>query len=139
LALDRFKATGAELIRGEAHFIAPKTVEVHLNDGGRRTVIGDRVFLDLGSRAMMPDIASLAGAKPMTHIEADRMLESGYFRARIAQENLIGAASIPYSIVRATQFFEFVKAIADYSTEGNKVRLPHVFFQPIGEHRANAG
>ena len=59
------------------------------------------------------------------------MLESGYFRAKIAQENLIKASSIPYSIVRATQFFEFVNAIADYSTEGNKVRLPHVLFQPM--------
>ena len=59
------------------------------------------------------------------------MLESGYFRAKIAQENLIKASSIPYSIVRATQFFEFVKAIADFSTEGNKVRLPHVLFQPM--------
>ena len=43
--LDRFKTTGAELIRGEAHFVAPTTVEVHLNDGGRRTVTGDRLFL----------------------------------------------------------------------------------------------
>jgi uncharacterized protein YbjT (DUF2867 family) len=59
------------------------------------------------------------------------MLESGYFRAKIAQEDLIKASSIPYSIVRATQFFEFVNAIADYSTEGNKVRLPHVLFQPM--------
>jgi uncharacterized protein YbjT (DUF2867 family) len=59
------------------------------------------------------------------------MLESGYFRAKIVQENLIKASSIPYSIVRATQFFEFVKAIADYSTEGNKVRLSHVLFQPM--------
>ena len=68
--LDRFQATGAELIRGEAHLIAPKAVEVHLNDGGRRTVTGDRLFLDLGSRARMPDIPGLADAKPMTHIEA---------------------------------------------------------------------
>ncbi len=68
--LDRFKATGAELIHGEAHIIGPKAVEVHLNDGGRRTVTGDRLFLDLGSRAMMPDIPGLADAKPMTHIEA---------------------------------------------------------------------
>jgi len=59
------------------------------------------------------------------------MLESGYFRAKIAQENLIKASSIPYSIVRATQFFEFVKGIADSSTEGNKVHLPHVLFQPM--------
>ena len=59
------------------------------------------------------------------------MLESGYLRAQVAQEDLIKASSIPYSIVRATQFFEFVKPIADYSTEGNKVRLPHVLFQPM--------
>ncbi len=59
------------------------------------------------------------------------MLESGYFRAKIAQENLIKGSSIPYSIVRATQFFEFVKAIADFSTEGNKVRLPSALIQPM--------
>ena len=59
------------------------------------------------------------------------MLESGYFRAKIAQENLIKASSIPYSIVRATQFFEFVKGIADLSTEGNKVRLPPALIQPM--------
>jgi pyruvate/2-oxoglutarate dehydrogenase complex dihydrolipoamide dehydrogenase (E3) component len=70
LHLDRFKSTGAELICGEAHFVTPKTVEVHLNDGGRRRVTGDRVFLDLGSRAMMPPIPGLVDAKPMTHVEA---------------------------------------------------------------------
>lgn len=68
--LDRFKATGAELIRGAGRFVAPKTVEVRLNDGGRRTIMGDRVFLDLGSRAVLPDIPGLAAAKPMTHVEA---------------------------------------------------------------------
>src|SRR5215510_13166639 len=64
-------------------------------------------------------------------VGTERLLESGYFRAKFAQENLIKASSIPYSIVRATQFFEFVKAIADYSTEGNQVRLPPVLFQPM--------
>jgi uncharacterized protein YbjT (DUF2867 family) len=64
-------------------------------------------------------------------VGSERMLESGYFRAKIAQENLIKASSIPYSIVRATQFFEFVKGIADISTDADKVRLPHVLFQPI--------
>ena len=59
------------------------------------------------------------------------MLESGYFRAKIAQENLIKGSSIPYSIVRATQFFEFVKGIADFSTDGNKVRLPSALIQPM--------
>jgi pyruvate/2-oxoglutarate dehydrogenase complex dihydrolipoamide dehydrogenase (E3) component len=70
LHLDRFKATGAELIRGEARFIAPKTVDVRLNEGGSRTITGDRVFLDLGSRAFIPDTPGLAAAKPMTHVEA---------------------------------------------------------------------
>jgi len=68
--LDRFKATGAELIHGQARFIAPKTVDVHLNEGGARTITGDRVFLDLGSRASIPDIPGLVAAKPMTHVEA---------------------------------------------------------------------
>ncbi len=58
-------------------------------------------------------------------------LESGYFRAKIAQENLIKGSSIAYSIVRATQFFEFVKGIADFSTDGNKVRLPSALIQPM--------
>jgi len=64
-------------------------------------------------------------------VGSERMLESGYFRAKIAQENLIKGSSIPYSIVRATQFFEFVKGIADFSTEGNKVRLPTALIQPM--------
>jgi uncharacterized protein YbjT (DUF2867 family) len=59
------------------------------------------------------------------------MLASGFFRAKMAQENLIKAGSIPYSIIRATQFFEFVKGIADFSTEGNKVRLPSALIQPM--------
>jgi len=64
-------------------------------------------------------------------VGTERMLESGYFRAKLAQENLIKASSIPHSIVRATQFYEFVKGIADFSTDGNKVRLPPVLFQPM--------
>lgn len=92
--LGRFKSSGAELIRGEARFIAPKTVEVHLNDGGRRLVAGDRVFLDLGSRSVIPEIPGLAAAKPMTHVEAldlDRLpahvivLGGGYVGLELAQ------------------------------------------------------
>jgi uncharacterized protein YbjT (DUF2867 family) len=64
-------------------------------------------------------------------VGTERLLESGYFRAKIAQENLIKSSSIPYSIVRATQFFEFVKGIADISTVDNKVRLPHAVIQPM--------
>ena len=64
-------------------------------------------------------------------VGTERLLESGFFRAKLAQENLIKAAPIPYTIVRATQFFEFVKVIADYSTVGNQVRLPPALFQPM--------
>jgi uncharacterized protein YbjT (DUF2867 family) len=65
-------------------------------------------------------------------VGTDRMLTSGYFRAKMAQENLIKASSIPYSIVRATQFFEFVRGIADFSTQGNTVHLPSALIQPMG-------
>ena len=64
-------------------------------------------------------------------VGTERLLDSGFFRAKLAQENLIKAASIPYTIVRATQFFEFIKSIADLSTEGKKVRLPPAFIQPM--------
>src|ERR1700730_10706811 len=64
-------------------------------------------------------------------VGTDRLLESGYFRAKIAQENLIKGSSVPYSIVRATQFFEFLKGLADFSTDGNKVRLPTALIQPM--------
>jgi uncharacterized protein YbjT (DUF2867 family) len=61
----------------------------------------------------------------------DRLPDSGYMRAKVAQEKLIRESSIPYSIVRATQFFEFVNRIADEATDGNTVRLPPVRFQPM--------
>src|SRR6185437_1525608 len=64
-------------------------------------------------------------------VGADRLLESGYLRAKLAQENLIKGSSIPYSIVHATQFFEFFKGIADGGTVGNSVRVAPVLFQPI--------
>jgi uncharacterized protein YbjT (DUF2867 family) len=64
-------------------------------------------------------------------VGTDRLPDSGYLRAKTAQEILIKESSIPYSIVRATQFFEFLKGIADAATEGNTVRLPSVRFQPI--------
>jgi uncharacterized protein YbjT (DUF2867 family) len=64
-------------------------------------------------------------------VGTERLLESGYFRAKIAQENLIKASSIPYSIVRATQFYEFVKGIADLSTKDNEIHLPPALIQPM--------
>jgi uncharacterized protein YbjT (DUF2867 family) len=64
-------------------------------------------------------------------VGSERLLESGYFRAKIAQEDLIKKSSIPYSIVRATQFFEFIEGIANFSTDGNTVRLPPALVQPM--------
>ena len=64
-------------------------------------------------------------------VGTERLSESGFFRAKIAQENLIKASSAPYTIVQATQFFEFVKGIADISMVGDKAHLPPVFFQPM--------
>jgi uncharacterized protein YbjT (DUF2867 family) len=64
-------------------------------------------------------------------VGCDRIPESGYLRAKVAQERLIRSSSIPYSIVRATQFFEFVTRIADEAADGKTVRIPPVRFQPI--------
>jgi pyruvate/2-oxoglutarate dehydrogenase complex dihydrolipoamide dehydrogenase (E3) component len=68
--LQNYKATGAELIMGSGRFVAPKTLEVHLNDGGTRVLAGDQVFLNLGSHAAIPGIPGLESVRPLTHIEA---------------------------------------------------------------------
>ena len=64
-------------------------------------------------------------------VGTERLSESGYFRAKIAQEKMIKNSAIPYTIVHATQFFEFLKQLADISFDGDKVRLPPVQFQPM--------
>jgi pyruvate/2-oxoglutarate dehydrogenase complex dihydrolipoamide dehydrogenase (E3) component len=90
----RTKDAGIELIMGEGRFVAPKTVEVALNDGGVRRIVGERVFLDLGSHSAMPNLPGLAAANPMTHIEAldlDRLsrhlivIGGGYIGLELAQ------------------------------------------------------
>ena len=68
--LANFKASGAELVMGEARFTAPKTVDVALNAGGTRQLTGDRVFINVGTRARTPNVPGLADARPMTHVEA---------------------------------------------------------------------
>lgn len=72
-------------------------------------------------------------------VGTDQMPESGYFRAKLAQEKLIQGSIIPYSIVRATQFFEFVKGLADISMVGGKVHLPPVLFQPMSADDVASG
>ena len=85
-----------------------------------------------------------AAAKVRHHVAlsvvgTDRMTESGYMRAKLAQEKLIEASSIPYSIVHATQFFEFLKGLADISMVGDKVHLPPVLFQPMAADDVASG
>ena len=78
--------------------------------------------------------AAAAGVRhyvALSVVGADRLPDSGYLRAKVAQEQLIDGSSIPYTVVRATQFFEFVKRIADEATDGDVVRLPHALFQPM--------
>src|SRR5437660_10178082 len=67
-------------------------------------------------------------------VGTDRLLASGYFRAKMAQETMIKASPIPYTIVRATQFFEFVGGIAQSATEGQTVRLSPALMRPIGSN-----
>lgn len=90
-------------------------------------------FFETSTRNLLAREAA-AGTKhhvALSVVGTDRLLESGYFRAKIAQENLIKGSSIPYSIVRATQFYEFLKAIADLSTTDGHIRLPSALIQPM--------
>jgi pyruvate/2-oxoglutarate dehydrogenase complex dihydrolipoamide dehydrogenase (E3) component len=92
--LDRYDASGAELIMGEARIVGGRTVDVELDDGGKRQISGERVFLNLGTLATLPDIPGLAAARPMTHVELldlDRLPEhlvvigGGYVGLELAQ------------------------------------------------------
>jgi pyruvate/2-oxoglutarate dehydrogenase complex dihydrolipoamide dehydrogenase (E3) component len=94
LHLDLYKASGAELIMGAGRFIAPKTIEVSLNDGGTRVLTGDRVGINIGTRATIPEVPGLAAAKPLTNVEAlelDRLpdhlivIGGGYVGLELAQ------------------------------------------------------
>ena len=89
-------------------------------------------FFETSTRNLL-EYEAAAGVRhhvALSVVGTERLLASGFFRAKLAQENLIKASSIPYTIVRATQFFEFVKAIGDFSTEGNKIRMPAALIQP---------
>ena len=90
-------------------------------------------FFEKSGRNLLPAEAK-AGVRhhvALSVVGTERLLASGYFRAKMAQEILIKASSVPYTIVRATQFFEFVGAIAQSATEGQTIRLPHALMQPI--------
>jgi uncharacterized protein YbjT (DUF2867 family) len=85
------------------------------------------------------DRAGVGHHVALSVVGTERMLTSGYFRAKIVQESLIRSGSIPHTIVRATQFFEFITAIADTATSGDTVRLPPSKIQPIAAIDVAAG
>jgi uncharacterized protein YbjT (DUF2867 family) len=98
-------------------------------------------FFETSTRNLLASEAA-AGVKhhvALSVVGTDRLSESGYFRAKIAQEKLIKESSIPYTIVHATQFFEFLKGLADISVEGGKVHLPPVLFQPMAADDVASG
>jgi uncharacterized protein YbjT (DUF2867 family) len=130
---------------------SPSTgVNTVTGEGLAEALTGARVVVDVANAPSWEDKAALEffetsgrnllaaeAAAGVTHhvalsvVGTERLLESGYFRAKMAQEELIKASKIPYTIVRATQFFEFVGGIAEFSTEGQTVRLPPALMQPI--------
>jgi uncharacterized protein YbjT (DUF2867 family) len=90
-------------------------------------------FFQTSARNLLPAeaAAGVGHHVALSVVGADRLPDSGYMRAKVAQEKTIKAATVPYTIVRATQFFEFIGGIADGSTEGKTVRLPPALMQPM--------
>ena len=130
---------------------APNTgVDTITGEGLADALVGAKVVVDVSNAPQWDDAAvmkffqtstgNLLAAEAAAGVEhhvalsvvgTDRLTESGYFRAKIAQETLIRESTIPYSIVHATQFFEFITRIADSATDGNIVTLPPALIQPM--------
>src|SRR5215813_7757480 len=128
-------SSGVNTVTGEglAHALAGAQVVV---DVANAPSWEDKAVLEFFETSGRNLLAAEAAAGVAHHVAlsvvgTERLLTSGYFRAKMAQEGLIKASRIPYTIVRATQFFEFVGGIAQISTEGQKVRLPSALMQPI--------
>jgi len=127
--------TGVNSITGEglANALQGASVVVDVTNSPSWEDAAVLKFFETSTRNLLANEAT-AGVRhhvALSVVGTDRLLESGFFRAKLAQENLIQSSSIPYSIVRATQFFEFLKGLADISFDGKKVRLPPVLFQPM--------
>jgi uncharacterized protein YbjT (DUF2867 family) len=148
---------GAKLVgklSQSGHEVVPATPGTGVNtitgEGLDKVLSGAEIVVDVANSPSFEDSAALkffetsgrnllaaeAAAKVQRHVAlsivgTDRLPECGYFRAKLAQENLIRASKIPYTILRATQFFEFVGGIVDSSSDGQIVRLSPALFQPV--------
>jgi uncharacterized protein YbjT (DUF2867 family) len=127
--------TGVNTVTGEglAEALKGAAVVVDVSNAPAWEDAAVMKFFETSTRNLLDNetAAGVGHHVALSVVGTDRMLTSGYFRAKMAQEKLIEDSPIPYSIVHATQFFEFIKGIADISTVDNKVRLPHVLFQPM--------
>ena len=142
-----------EKLRRAGHEAVPASpdtgVDTYTGEGLEQVLEGAQVVVDVSNAPVWEDAAVLdffqttsrnvvaaETAATVGHhvllsvVGTDRLPDSGYLRAKLAQEEAVKAASIPYTILRATQFFEFIGRIADASTEGDTVRLAPVLFQP---------
>src|SRR5262249_5309660 len=144
--VNNLRQRGHEVVAG-----SPSTgVNTITGEGLTDTLAGAQVVVDLANAPVWEDkavleffetsgrnlLAAEAAADVRHHVAVsivgtDRMPDNGYFRAKVAQEKLIEKSGIPYTIIRSTQFLEFIKGIADSSADGNKVRIPPGLFQPI--------
>ena len=141
------------ILRQRGHEVIAASPNTGVNsitgEGLKEAMTGTQVVIDLANSPSFEDkavleffetsgrnlLAAEAAANVRHHVAlsivAIDRTDNGYFRAKVAQEKLIEASGIPYTIVRATQFLEFVRGIADSSADGNAVRLPPILFQPI--------
>jgi uncharacterized protein YbjT (DUF2867 family) len=127
-------------------------------EGVNEAVAGAQVVIDLANSPSFEEkavleffetsgrnlLAAEAAAGVRHHVAlsivgTDRTPDNGYFRAKVAQEKLIEASGIPYTVIRSTQFLEFLRGIAAESTKGNVVRLSPGLFQPIAAEDVSAG
>jgi uncharacterized protein YbjT (DUF2867 family) len=142
-----------EKLRGRGHeplAASPATgVDTITGAGLREALAGAQAVIDTSNAPVMDDggvmdffqtssrnilaaeqVAGVGHHVVLSIVGADRLTESGYFRAKMAQEHAVEASTIPYSIVRASQFFEFIERLADTSTEGDAVHLAPAFVRP---------
>jgi len=128
-------STGVNTITGEGVAAALDGASVVIDVSNSPSFADDAVleFFTTSTRNLLTAeaAAGVGHHVAMSIVGADRLPDSGYLRAKVAQEQLVTASAVPYSIVRATQFFEFVAGIVDAATEGTAVRVSPMLFQPM--------
>ena len=128
-------ASGVNTITGEGLKGALSGAQVVI-DLANSPSFEDKAVLEFFETSGRNLLAAEAAAGVRHHVAlsivgTDRTPDNGYFRAKVAQEKLIESSGIPYTIIRSTQFLEFLRAIADSSADGNRIRLSPGLFQPI--------